>query len=83
MVGTGHTLIGTRDVGRELSAKAFELTTGVPMREQAKMTGSPNRSSSARPPSHGIASREDFDRFAAALDGQYLQDCQLRDADTH
>lgn len=38
-----HTLMATRGLGRELWAEAFEKATGVPMREQASVTGSTER----------------------------------------
>lgn len=38
-----HTLMATRGFGRELWPAAFEQVTGVPMREQASVTGSTER----------------------------------------
>jgi phosphoglycolate phosphatase-like HAD superfamily hydrolase len=64
-----HTLIDTRGVGREMSATAFQRTTGRPMREQAKIDGITEpvifRETAKL---HGLTTnRADFERFAAAL----------------
>lgn len=64
-----HTLISTRGMGRELSAIAFQETTGVPMREQAVIDGITEpvifRETAAL---HGLrTNRHDFVRFAQAL----------------
>ncbi|WP_331748227.1 HAD hydrolase-like protein [Streptomyces sp. NBC_00648] len=70
-----HTLIDTRGVGRELSAAAFLAATGVPMREQATIDGITEpvifRETAKL---HGlVADREDFERFAQALEEQHLK----------
>lgn len=70
-----HTLIDTRGVGRELSAAAFLQTTGVPMREQAKIDGITEpvvfRETAML---HGLdTDRSDFERFARALAEAHLQ----------
>ncbi|PKV77023.1 HAD family hydrolase [Streptomyces sp. TLI_146] len=70
-----HTLIDTRGVGRELSAAAFEAATGVPMREQAKIDGITEpvifRETAKL---HGLVTdRNDFERFAHALEEQHLK----------
>jgi phosphoglycolate phosphatase len=74
-----HTLIDTRGVGRELSAAAFQRTTGLTMRKQAKIDGITEavifRETAKL---QGLATdREDFERFAAALAAEHL----LRAAD--
>jgi len=70
-----HTLIDTRGVGRELSAAAFALTTGQPMREQARIDGITEPvifRETAR--LHGITTnRSDFERFARALTHEHLK----------
>ncbi|MFJ9346094.1 HAD family hydrolase [Streptomyces sp. NPDC101237] len=64
-----HTLMATRGVGRELWSEAFEQVTGVPLREQAPVTGATERiilRETAR--LHDIPYNEGlFDRFADAL----------------
>ncbi|MFJ9752606.1 HAD family hydrolase [Streptomyces chartreusis] len=70
-----HTLIDTRGVGRELSATAFQRTTGQTMREQAKIDGITEpvifRETAKR---HGLTTdRGDFERFAAALTEEHLK----------
>jgi phosphoglycolate phosphatase-like HAD superfamily hydrolase len=70
-----HTLIDTRGVGRELSAAAFLQTTGVVMREQAKIDGITEpvifRETAKL---HGLdTDRSDFDRFARALAEAHLR----------
>ncbi|QKW06665.1 HAD hydrolase-like protein [Streptomyces sp. NA04227] len=64
-----HTLMATRGLGRELWAEAFEAVTGLPMREQAAVTGSTERVILRETAwLHGVEySPELFDRFAAAL----------------
>ncbi|MGW1071661.1 HAD family hydrolase [Streptomyces sp. NPDC002537] len=64
-----HTLIDTRGVGRELSAVAFERTTGMRMERQAKIDGITEpvifRETAKL---HGLRTdRQDFERFAQAL----------------
>lgn len=64
-----HTLIDTRGVGRELSAWAFERTTGIPLRRQAKIDGTTEavifRETAKL---HGLTTtRTDFETFARAL----------------
>ncbi|WP_419994515.1 HAD family hydrolase [Streptomyces boninensis] len=64
-----HTLISTRGVGRELSATAFEATTGQKMRKQAKIDGITEpvifRETAKL---HGIdTDRTDFEAFACHL----------------
>ncbi|MFF4317072.1 HAD family hydrolase [Streptomyces sp. NPDC001507] len=77
-----HTLIDTRGVGRELSAAAFQRTTGLTMRKQAKIDGITEavifRETAKL---QGLATdREDFERFAAALAGEHLlQAADLRE----
>ncbi|WP_405987226.1 HAD family hydrolase [Streptomyces sp. NBC_00872] len=70
-----HTLISTRGVGRELSATAFQKTTGLPMREQAKIDGITEPvifRETAR--LHGLATdRGDFERFAEALAEEHIR----------
>ncbi|MDH2427555.1 haloacid dehalogenase-like hydrolase [Sphaerisporangium sp. TRM90804] len=64
-----HTLVDTRGVGREFSAEAFKKTTGVPMRQQAKVDGI-TESVIFRETAklHGLTTdRSDFERFAEAL----------------
>ncbi|WP_331723620.1 MULTISPECIES: haloacid dehalogenase-like hydrolase [unclassified Streptomyces] len=70
-----HTLIDTCGVGRELSAAAFLAATGVPMREQAAIDGITEpvifRETAKL---HGLVTdREDFERFAQALEEQHLK----------
>lgn len=70
-----HTLIATRGVGRELSARAFEETTGRPMVRQAAVSGITEpvifRETAKL---HGLTlSRKDFERFAVALTKAHLQ----------
>ncbi|MFE2937693.1 HAD family hydrolase [Streptomyces sp. NPDC059255] len=69
-----HTLISTRGVGRELSAAAFERTTGIPMREQAAIDGITEpvifRETAKL---HGLTTdRAEFERFAQALAEEHL-----------
>ncbi|MER6274316.1 haloacid dehalogenase-like hydrolase [Streptomyces sp900105755] len=77
-----HTLIDTRGVGRELSAAAFQRTTGLTMRKQAKIDGITEavifRETAKL---QGLATdREDFERFAAALAAEHLlQAADLRE----
>ncbi|PJE96984.1 phosphoglycolate phosphatase [Streptomyces carminius] len=64
-----HTLIDTRGVGRELSAEAFHRTTGLQMRQQAKVDGITEavifRETAKL---HGLTTdRADFERFAREL----------------
>ncbi|MFE4175472.1 HAD family hydrolase [Streptomyces sp. NPDC056909] len=70
-----HTLISTGGVGRELSATAFQRTTGLPMREQAKIDGITEPvifRETAR--LHGLATdRGDFERFAEALAEEHMK----------
>lgn len=70
-----HTLIDTRGVGRELSARAFEQVTGVPMIEQAKVDGITEAVIFRETASlHGLRTdRHDFERFAAALTQAHLE----------
>jgi phosphoglycolate phosphatase len=70
-----HTLIDTRGVGRELSATAFQRTTGLPMREQARIDGITEpvifRETAKL---HGLTTdRVDFEQFAAALTEEHLK----------
>jgi phosphoglycolate phosphatase-like HAD superfamily hydrolase len=70
-----HTLIDTRGVGRELSAAAFQETTGQPMRQQAKIDGITEavifRETAKL---HGLeTTRADFERFAADLAHQHVR----------
>lgn len=70
-----HTLISTRGVGRELSAAAFRRTTGIELREQAKIDGITEpvifRETAKL---HGLVSdRNDFERFAEALAEEHLK----------
>jgi phosphoglycolate phosphatase len=77
-----HTLLNTRGVGRQLSATAFEQTTGQPMREQAKIDGITEpvifRETAKL---HGLTTdRSDFERFARALTEEHLKHAaQLRE----
>ncbi|MFC9431841.1 HAD family hydrolase [Streptomyces sp. NPDC056987] len=69
-----HTLISTRGVGRELSAAAFERTTGIQMREQASIDGITEpvifRETAKL---HGLTTdRAEFERFAQALAEEHL-----------
>lgn len=69
-----HTLIDTCGVGRELSAAAFEQTTGQPMQQQAKIDGI-TESVIFRETAklHGLnTGRTDFERFADALAEQHV-----------
>ncbi|MGY6019624.1 HAD family hydrolase [Streptomyces spinosirectus] len=70
-----HTLMATRGLGRELWAEAFEQVAGVPMREQASVTGSTERvilRETAR--LHEVPySEELFTRFAAALGAVHVR----------
>lgn len=76
-----HTLISTRGMGRELSAIAFQKTTGMPMREQAAIDGITEpvifRETAAL---HGLrTNRHDFERFAHELTEQHrLREDELR-----
>ena len=70
-----HTLIDTRGVGRELSAAAFQRTTGLVMHKQAKIDGITEpvifRETAKL---HGLTTdRADFERFAAALAEEHLE----------
>ncbi|GAB2880665.1 haloacid dehalogenase-like hydrolase [Streptomyces deserti] len=70
-----HTLIDTRGVGREMSAAAFERTTGLVMGAQAKIDGITEpvifRETAKL---HGLVTdRPDFERFAAALTDEHLK----------
>ncbi|MFF3375761.1 HAD family hydrolase [Streptomyces sp. NPDC002680] len=70
-----HTLIDTRGVGRELSAAAFQKTTGQPLREQARIDGITEpvifRETAKL---HGLTTgRADFERFADALTEEHLR----------
>lgn len=70
-----HTLIDTRGIGRELSASAFEQTTGLAMREQAQVDGLTEpvifRETAKL---HGLTTdRADFERFADHLVTAHLQ----------
>ncbi|BBA97860.1 putative hydrolase [Actinacidiphila reveromycinica] len=70
-----HTLIDTGGVGRELSARAFERTTGIPMREQATIDGITEavifRETSKL---HGLTTtRDDFEKFAEALTAAHVE----------
>lgn len=70
-----HTLIDTRGVGRELSAAAFQKTTGQPLREQARIDGITEpvifRETAKL---HGLTTdRADFERFAQALAEEHLR----------
>lgn len=69
-----HTLIDTRGVGRELSGTAFLRTTGLRMRQQAKIDGITEpvifRETAKL---HGLATdRADFESFAQALAEEHL-----------
>lgn len=69
-----HTLMDTRGVGRELSAQAFETTTGLEMRRQAAVDGITEavifRETAKL---HGLdTDRRDFEQFAAALADAHL-----------
>ncbi|MFD4631437.1 HAD family hydrolase [Streptomyces sp. NPDC058284] len=70
-----HTLMAMRGLGGELWAVAFEEVTGVPLREQASVTGSTERvilRETAR--LHDIPFSEDlFARFAGALGAVHLR----------
>ncbi|WP_121710002.1 HAD family hydrolase [Streptomyces sp. E5N91] len=70
-----HTLMATRGVGGELWAEAFEQVTGVPLREQASVTGSTERvilRETAR--THGVDYDEAlFTRFADALGAAHVR----------
>lgn len=70
-----HTLMATRGVGGELWAEAFEQVTGVPLAEQASVTGSTERvilRETAR--THGVAYDEAlFTRFADALGAVHVR----------
>lgn len=70
-----HTLMATRGVGGELWAEAFEQVTGVPLREQASVTGSTERvilRETAR--THGVDYGEAlFTRFADALGAAHVR----------
>ncbi|MET8687952.1 HAD family hydrolase [Streptomyces sp. NPDC004732] len=70
-----HTLMAMRGLGGELWAAAFEEVTGVPLREQASVTGSTERvilRETAR--LHDIPFSDDlFTRFADALGAVHLQ----------
>ncbi|MFE9319218.1 HAD family hydrolase [Streptomyces albidoflavus] len=70
-----HTLIDTRGVGRELSARAFRETTGLEMQDQAAIDGITEavifRETAQL---HGLnPSRPDFERFATALEEQHIE----------
>lgn len=70
-----HTLIDTRGVGREMSAAAFQRTTGQAMREQAKIDGITEpvifRETAKL---HGLTSdRATFERFAHALAEEHVK----------
>ncbi|MGW1713171.1 HAD family hydrolase [Streptomyces sp. NPDC002156] len=70
-----HTLIDTGGVGRELSAAAFQKTTGQPMREQSRIDGITEpvifRETAKL---HGLTTdRADFERFAQALTEEHLR----------
>jgi phosphoglycolate phosphatase-like HAD superfamily hydrolase len=70
-----HTLIDTRGVGRELSAAAFQRTTGQTMRQQAKIDGI-TESVIFRETAklHGLTTdRADFERFAQALAEEHVK----------
>ncbi|MEU9560024.1 HAD family hydrolase [Streptomyces fumanus] len=70
-----HTLMATRGLGRALWAAAFEQVTGVPLREQASVTGSTERvilRETAR--LHGVGYDEAlFTRFADALGAEHVR----------
>lgn len=70
-----HTLMATRGFGGELWAVAFEEVTGVPLREQASVTGSTERvilRETAR--LHNIPFSDDlFARFADALGAVHVR----------
>ena len=70
-----HTLMATRGVGRELWEAAWEDVTGIPMREQAEITGSTEQviwRETAR--LHGLHDAEQsFGRFAEALGTMHEQ----------
>ena len=77
-----HTLIDTHGVGRELSATAFLRSTGLSMRQQAKIDGITEQvifRETAR--LHGMdTDRSDFERFARALTEAHLrQAAELRE----
>jgi phosphoglycolate phosphatase-like HAD superfamily hydrolase len=80
-----HTLIDTRGVGRELSGQAFERTTGMPMRQQAKIDGITEavifRETAKL---HGLTTtRADFETFARALtDAHIAHSAELRSTGT-
>jgi phosphoglycolate phosphatase-like HAD superfamily hydrolase len=70
-----HTLMATRGLGGELWGEAFEQVTGVPLREQASVTGSTERvilRETAR--MHDVDYDEDlFTRFADALGALHVR----------
>ncbi|MEE1798109.1 haloacid dehalogenase-like hydrolase [Streptomyces sp. JV176] len=68
-----HTLIDTRGVGRELSAAAFQQTTGTAMREQARIDGITEAVIFRETAKlhHITTGRADFERFATALAQQH------------
>ncbi|MEU8710931.1 HAD hydrolase-like protein [Streptomyces sp. NPDC048663] len=70
-----HTLMATRGLGGHLWADAFEQVTGVPLREQADVTGSTERvilRETAR--LHDIPYSDDlFTRFADALGAAHVR----------
>jgi phosphoglycolate phosphatase-like HAD superfamily hydrolase len=70
-----HTLMATRGLGGELWAEAFEQVTGIPLREQAAVTGSTERvilRETAR--LHDVAYDEAlFTRFADALGAVHIR----------
>ncbi|MFJ5638635.1 HAD family hydrolase [Streptomyces sp. NPDC093223] len=70
-----HTLMATRGLGGHLWADAFEQVTGVPLREQADVTGSTERvilRETAR--LHDIPYSDDlFTRFADALGAVHVR----------
>jgi phosphoglycolate phosphatase-like HAD superfamily hydrolase len=77
-----HTLIDTRGVGRELSARAFEETTGQPMQRQATIDGitEPVIFRETAKLLGLETTRADFERFAAALARQHvLHAAELRE----
>nr|WP_275404956.1 HAD hydrolase-like protein [Streptomyces sp. SID10815] len=70
-----HTLMATRGVGGELWAVAFEQVTGVPLKEQATVTGSTERVILRETALlHGVDYDESlFTRFAAALGAVHVR----------
>ncbi len=70
-----HTLVATRGVGTQLFALAFQHVTGREMKRQARIDGMTDPvifHETAR--LHGIVtSREDFERFAAALGEEHVR----------